>query len=78
MATQWTGRIFVYTDDYGQQYVATTLLEGAVIPASHVRTYRSVGPRMPMGVPQAIAVDDADQWIGERKNEGFTFQLIDQ
>jgi hypothetical protein len=77
MASNWTGTLFVYADSGGQQYVGITLPEGAVIPADDIRTYRSTGPHLPTGFPQSIAVDDADQWIHERKNEGFNFELLD-
>ena len=78
MASNWTGTVFVYIDNNDQQYIATALPEGAIIPASDVREHQATGPRLPMGFPQSLAVDDADQWIRDRENEGFTFQRIHQ
>lgn len=76
MATNWTGTIFVFSDEDGNDFVATALPQGQVIPQQQVRTFQASGPQMPMGFPQAIGVDDPDAWLNERRKEGFTFDPI--
>jgi len=73
MATNWTGTIFVFSDEGGNHFVATALPQGQVMPQQQLRTYRASGPQIPMGFPQTLAVDDPDAWLNERKAEGFTF-----
>jgi hypothetical protein len=72
----WNGTILVYSDDSGNQFVGTTLPEGRMIPEARVRRFDASGPRLPMDVPGQMQVDDADVWLEERKEEGFTFEPV--
>ena len=69
----WSGDLFVFTDDEGQDYISAALPSG---PASNVRRYSASGPSQLVSWPRAEKVDEATAWLAKKRAEGFEFQPV--
>ena len=70
----WNSVLIVYRDEQGQEYVTVSLPQGRV-NQSEIRVFQANGPYMPLGMPEPKAVENADRWMADLTEIGFTFLL---
>jgi hypothetical protein len=71
-ADMWNGRLYVFKDDSGQEYVTASV--AALFDKLNVRVFQASGPFMPVAYPQAALVGDPERWMTELQEKGFKFE----
>lgn len=67
----WTGKLFVYDGDDGQQFVSASNPALRGVELFRIQAFQACGPFMPVGWPKAVAVRDATLWIARLREQGF-------
>jgi hypothetical protein len=70
--TQWTGKLFVFRDDYGWERI--TIACPSNNGTTTVRAYAVTGPFIPIGMQKTITTRDADQWLADLLQQGFRYE----
>lgn len=68
----WNGFLFIVPQPNGSHLVGVALPPGGY-PEGSVSVYRGTGPHLPTAWPKPFCVENLEQWISEKKTEGFSF-----
>jgi hypothetical protein len=74
MSTSWTGQIYVFQNERGQELAALSLPsdDSAWAP---IRIYAVSGPRCPLAGQEPELVANATSWMAKLNRHGFAFVL---